>query len=162
MYTENRYWQYRKSPADTYTMRQLCCDQNSYSWKPNSVSKLKQKSGVIELCSTCSRGDNCPTNTSLSLFFVLWFYDFEFLQWIFTFHLFWLQVDVVMRFRETEKLIRHLMTEQIPSLKVDHVINIQPTSERYFDKSWLFTVVATPLSKLHAPLMCFKISWYSQ
>ena len=43
--------------------------------------------------------------------------------------MFWLQVDIVMRFRETEKLIRHLMTDQIPSLKVDHVINIQPTSE---------------------------------
>ena len=62
-----------------------------------------------------------------------------------------------MRFRETEKLIRHLMIEQIPSLKVDHVINIQHTSERYFDKSLLFTVVATPSGELHAPLMCLQI-----
>ena len=43
--------------------------------------------------------------------------------------MFWLQVDIVMRFRETEKLIGHLMTEQIPSLKVHHVINIQRSSE---------------------------------
>ena len=35
----------------------------------------------------------------------------------------------MMSYRETERLIRHLVTEQIPSLKVDHVINIQPTGE---------------------------------
>ena len=34
-----------------------------------------------------------------------------------------------MSYRETERLIRHLITEQIPSLKVDHVINIQSTGE---------------------------------
>ena len=34
-----------------------------------------------------------------------------------------------MSYRDTERLIRHLITEQIPSLKVDHVINIQPTGE---------------------------------
>ena len=34
-----------------------------------------------------------------------------------------------MSYRDTERLIRHLITEQIPSLKIDDVINIQSTGE---------------------------------
>ena len=51
-----------------------------------------------------------------------------------------------MSYRDTERLIRHLITEQIPSLKVDHLINIQPTGEW---GSWL----AEPPSSIKPQLL---------